>query len=117
MPSRFDQEFYKSGWQRVLPVGPDGIEPYVQTSRTSRLPARPPELRPLIGLLGTAARRLIASVRRAAMRIATRPMLAQKRTSRAAAAATALRRARPGASGRASGGRDAMPAEGGLAHP
>jgi hypothetical protein len=32
MDDRFDQEFYRSGWQRVLPAGPYGIQPYVRTS-------------------------------------------------------------------------------------
>ena len=38
MHSRFDQEFYRSEWQRTLPLGPHGIQPYVRTSPTSRLP-------------------------------------------------------------------------------
>jgi hypothetical protein len=33
MDDRFDQEFYKSEWQRALPLGPHGIQPYVRTSR------------------------------------------------------------------------------------
>lgn len=31
MADRIDQEFYRSPWQRVLPIGPDGIQPYVRT--------------------------------------------------------------------------------------
>ena len=33
MDDRFEQEFYRSPWRRVLPVGPDGIQPYVRTGR------------------------------------------------------------------------------------
>jgi hypothetical protein len=40
MDDRFDQEFYRSAWRRVLPVGPHGIQPYLPTSGTARaLPA------------------------------------------------------------------------------
>jgi hypothetical protein len=30
MQEGFDREFYRSRWQRVLPLGPDGIQPYVR---------------------------------------------------------------------------------------
>jgi hypothetical protein len=30
MTERFEQEFYTSPWRRVLPLGPDGIQPYVR---------------------------------------------------------------------------------------
>ena len=33
MDEDFDREFYRSRWQRVLPVGPDGIQPYVRAAR------------------------------------------------------------------------------------
>ena len=33
MNDRFEQEFYKSPWRRVLPVGPDGMQPFVRTAR------------------------------------------------------------------------------------
>jgi hypothetical protein len=35
MDDRFEQEFYRSPWHRVLPVGPGGIQPFVR-------PGRPP---------------------------------------------------------------------------
>ena len=38
MHDRFDQEFYRPRWQRVLPVGPDGIQPYGAWARPPRLP-------------------------------------------------------------------------------
>jgi hypothetical protein len=31
MDHGFENEFYRSRWHRVLPVGPDGIQPYVRT--------------------------------------------------------------------------------------
>jgi hypothetical protein len=72
MDDRFDQEFYGSTWRRVLPVGPHGIQPYVQTSRTARdLPAG---LHGLIGLLAAAARGVIALGRWAVVGMATRPL-------------------------------------------
>jgi hypothetical protein len=36
MNDRFEKEFYRSSWQRVLPVGPDGIQPLVRTGRPAR---------------------------------------------------------------------------------
>ena len=36
MEDRFEKEFYKSPWQRVLPVGPDGMQPLVRTGRPDR---------------------------------------------------------------------------------
>lgn len=44
MDDRFDKEFYKSPWHRVLPVGPGGIQPFVRTGHPAagpqhRLPA------------------------------------------------------------------------------
>lgn len=35
MDDRFEQEFYRSPWHRVLPVGPGGIQPYVRPGRRS----------------------------------------------------------------------------------
>jgi hypothetical protein len=37
MADRIEQEFYRSSWQRVLSIGPDGIQPYV---RPDHRPAR-----------------------------------------------------------------------------
>jgi hypothetical protein len=36
MDDRFEKEFYKSSWQRVLPVGPDGMQPLVRADRPAR---------------------------------------------------------------------------------
>ena len=56
MDDRFDQEFYKSEWQRALPLGPHGIQPYVRTSRT----LRSPDLGRLVAIVGTMAQGAIA---------------------------------------------------------
>ena len=54
MDDRFDREFYRSMWQRVLPVGPHGIQPYVRTSRRAR--GLPTGRQGLIGVLAAVAR-------------------------------------------------------------
>ena len=51
MDDRFDQEFYRSEWHRTLPLGPHGIQPYVRTSHSSRLP----DLGRLVAIVGTMA--------------------------------------------------------------
>ena len=33
MDEGFDREFYRCRWRLVLPVGPDGIQPYVRATR------------------------------------------------------------------------------------
>jgi hypothetical protein len=72
MDGRFDQEFYRSEWQRVLPLGPDGIQPYVRTSGTSRSldPGR------LVAIQGTTAQGAIAFARQTAIGILSRLPLA-----------------------------------------
>jgi hypothetical protein len=72
MDDRFDQEFYQSAWQRVLPAGPHGIQPYVRTARRAR--GLPTGRQGLIGLLAAITRGAIALGRWAARGIATRPM-------------------------------------------
>jgi hypothetical protein len=74
MDGRFDQEFYKSKWQRVLPLGPDGIQPYVRASSTSRLPGVQADVGRLIATLGTLAQGVIAFGRRSANGVAKRPL-------------------------------------------
>jgi hypothetical protein len=74
MDDRFDQEFYRSRWQRVLPVGPDGIQPYVRTG-SSGLSAASPALRRPSAMLAGLARGAIASWRRATIGMARRPLL------------------------------------------
>lgn len=61
MEPRFDQEFDRSEWQRVLPLGPHGIAPLIQTSHRSRLPALGADLRRLSTKLIAAARSGVAS--------------------------------------------------------
>jgi hypothetical protein len=63
---RFDQEFYRSGWQRVLPLGPDGIQPYARASGTSPLPGLQADLRSLLATLGGMAQGVVAFGRFAA---------------------------------------------------
>jgi hypothetical protein len=83
MNDRFDQEFYTSEWRRVLPLGPDGIQPYVRASHASRLPGAQSDMGRLIATLGTVAHRVIAFGR-----------LAAERPVRMASAAGAQRRQR-----------------------
>jgi hypothetical protein len=42
MNESFEREFYWSRWQRVLPVGPYGVQP---TSTPGAARARPPQVR------------------------------------------------------------------------
>jgi hypothetical protein len=87
MDARFDEEFYKSSWQRVLPLGPDGIQPYVRASRPSRLPGVPADMARLIATLDTLAQGVIAFGRRSANGVSNRPLLL--------ASAPRVRRQRP----------------------
>jgi hypothetical protein len=75
MDDRFDQEFYRSEWQRVLPLGPDGLQPYVRASRTSRLPGSQAHLSRSLATLGAVAQAVIAVGRFAAVGMADRLML------------------------------------------
>jgi hypothetical protein len=52
MTDRFEQEFYKSPWHRVLPVGPHGIEPYVRPARERGARAGALPWRRLAAILG-----------------------------------------------------------------
>jgi hypothetical protein len=72
MDHRFEEEFYRSAWQRVLPAGPYGIQPYVRTARRAR--GLPTGRQGLIGLLAPAARGVVALGRSAVMGMATRPL-------------------------------------------
>ena len=80
MDDRFDQEFYRSTWQRVLPAGPHGIQPYVRTARRAR--GLPTGRQGLIGLLAAVARGVIALGRWAASGLATRPLPLTDRPAR-----------------------------------
>jgi hypothetical protein len=73
MTAHFEQEFYKSAMQRVLPVGPDGIQPYVWPAgrRQASLGAG---LRRLAGILGPAVDRIVAFGRRTAVGTSKRPL-------------------------------------------
>jgi hypothetical protein len=89
MDDRFDREFYKSEWQRVLPLGPDGLQPYVRPSRRQRLPGPHADLGRWIAILGMVAQRVIAFGRLAVRAMAERPASAA-RTSRAPLPASTL---------------------------
>jgi hypothetical protein len=62
MDDSFDREFYSSEWQRVLAVGPYGIQPYIRTSGAAA------------GLIWRLSAVAGALGRWAASGIATRPM-------------------------------------------
>jgi hypothetical protein len=66
MDDPFEREFYRSRWNRVLPVGPHGIQPYVHTGRRSARSAAGPALRGPLAMLVELARGAITSGRRAA---------------------------------------------------
>lgn len=70
MHDRFDQEFYRSERQRTLPLGPHGIQPYVRTSRTSRLP----DPGRLVAILDAMAQGAIAFGRWMAVSMPGRPL-------------------------------------------
>ena len=67
MDDRFDPEFYRSPWQRVLPVGPYGIQPYVRIGRSSGSLAAAAALHRLLGIVAGWAASAIVSWRRAAI--------------------------------------------------
>ena len=75
MADRFEREFYSSEWRRVLPLGPDGIQPYVRTSLTSRRGGLQAALGRLIATWAAMAQCVIAFGRFAASGMARRPML------------------------------------------
>ena len=67
MDDPFDRELYRSRWDRVLPLGPHGIQPYVDTGRSSAGAAAAPALRVPLAILIGLARGAISSWRRAAI--------------------------------------------------
>jgi hypothetical protein len=73
MDHRLTEGATNRGWQRVLPVGPHGIQPYVQISCSAR--GLPAGLQVLIAVLARVARSAMASAHWAATSIAARPML------------------------------------------
>jgi hypothetical protein len=75
MHDRIDQEFYKSKWQRVLPLGPDGIQPYVRAARRSPPPGLQGDLGGLIAALAAVAQGVIAFGRFATIGPAKRRIL------------------------------------------
>lgn len=75
MDRRFEDEFYRSEWQRVLPLGPDGIQPYVHLARSSPLPGLQAALGRLIATLGRTVQGVSAIGRFAGIGMAKPPML------------------------------------------
>ena len=71
MTEHFEQEFYTNPWRRVLPLGPDGIQPYVRPARRRRGTAG---LRRLGASIGRALARIAAFGGRAAVGTSKRPM-------------------------------------------
>jgi hypothetical protein len=72
MRDGFEQEFYRPQWQRVLPLGPDGIQPYIRTGRSSSLSAASPARRRPLTVLADLARGMIAFQHWAAIGMAKR---------------------------------------------
>jgi hypothetical protein len=108
MDGRFDQEFYRSAWRRVLPLGPDGIQPYIRSARISRWSGAHADMGRLSATMGTLAQAVLAFGRRAAIGVAGRPLLLARAPSVERAATIAPRRARSGPPGCAPSGRDAL---------
>ena len=50
MDEGFDREFYRCRWRLVLPVGPDGIQPYVRATRGAGSSASRSALRRLLAI-------------------------------------------------------------------
>ena len=50
MDEGFDREFYRCRWRLVLPVGPDGIQPYVRATRGAGSSASRSVLRCLLAI-------------------------------------------------------------------
>jgi hypothetical protein len=71
----FEQEFDRSTWRLVLPLGPYGIQPYVRTGRGPGLPVGRPVRRGTAARLGTLAERLIAFGRRTAIGTTRQPAI------------------------------------------
>jgi hypothetical protein len=65
MNEGFDREFYRSRWQRVLPVGPCGVQPCVRPSRGSDLAAAGSVLRRLWAIVARLMPSALALWRRA----------------------------------------------------
>jgi hypothetical protein len=59
MTEPFDQEFYRSSWHRVLPVGPHGIQPYIRPGGNPGMRAGALARRGLATIGGTALRRAV----------------------------------------------------------
>jgi hypothetical protein len=72
MNEGFDREFYRSRWQRVLPVGPYGVQPYVRVKRGSGRTGAGSALRRLRAMFAGMMAGAIASWRRGANGVAVR---------------------------------------------
>ena len=65
MDEGFDREFYRCRWRRVLPVGPDGIQPYVRATRGAGSSASRSVLRRLLAIFAGAMPRPASPLGRA----------------------------------------------------
>jgi hypothetical protein len=72
MNEGFDREFYRSRWQRVLPIGPYGVQPYVRVKRGSGRTGAGSALRRLRAMFTGMVRGAIALWRRDANGMAGR---------------------------------------------
>ena len=73
MSNRLDQEFPESPWQAVPPIGPDGIQLYLERGRQLRAETLAAGARAVAGALVAAFRAVVRFVRYAGYGIAKRP--------------------------------------------
>jgi hypothetical protein len=73
MSSRLDQELPRTHWQAVPPIGPDGIQPYLERGRQLRAEAFAHGLRRAGRALASAFRAATRFVRHNAQGVARRP--------------------------------------------
>jgi len=85
MSNRFDREFPHTVWQPVPPpIGPDGMQHYLERGRQLRAEAMHRALRQLAGGLGTLAGHVLNFVRCAGYGLAKRPPQGHYRLDKAA---------------------------------
>ena len=74
MSTRFDREFPHTAWQPVPPpIGPDGMQHYLERGRQLRAEAMRDALRATAGALGRLGRHVLNFVRCAGYGLAKRP--------------------------------------------
>jgi hypothetical protein len=73
MSNRLDQEFPQARWRAVPPIGPDGVQLYLERAQQARAEAFAYGLRQAAGALIASLRTAARFVRHAGGRIARRP--------------------------------------------